>query len=90
MSKTNIDSDPLEYILDYYKNYFKSDNEVHAIINYTTDTTIRVNAALNMLDVTVLQHITGEENDAKKLFTGDVISEYLINIETGELVDPDE
>lgn len=43
-----------------------------------------------MLDVSVLSHIDGEENDAKILFSGDVIQDYMISIESGELVNIEE
>lgn len=90
LSKVYTDSSPLDYVVDYYNNYFKSDNEIHAIINYTTNTTIRVRVSLGMLDVTELEHIDGEENDAKELFSGDVINSCLISIKSGEVVNFDE
>ena len=92
LTKVNSTLDVTEYALYYYKNYFKSDDEIHAIINYSNDITIRISAisALGLLDVTTLTHIQGEENDAAVLFGGDVINSYMINIKTGELVDPEE
>ncbi len=92
LSKVNSTLDVTEYALYYYKNYFKSDDEIHAIINYSNDTTIRIRtiSALGLLDVTTLTHIQGEENNADILFGGDVINSYMINIKSGELVDPEE
>lgn len=92
LSKVNSALDVTEYALYYYKNYFKSDDEIHAIINYSNDTTIRIRtiSALGLLDVTTLTHIQGEENNADILFGGDVINSYMINIKSGELVDPEE
>ncbi len=91
---TKVDStlDVTEYALYYYNNYFESDDEIHAIINYSNDTTIRIRAisVLGLLDVTTLTHIQGEENDADVLFGGDVINNYMINIKTGELVNSEE
>ena len=88
LAKVNTDSTPLEYALEYYNNYFESNNEIHAIINYDSNTTVRIQVLLStLLSVTELKHIEGEENDAKLLFSGDVIEDYVISIETGEIVD---
>lgn len=89
-SKVYTDFDALDYALYYYKRYFQSDNEIHAIINYSNNTTIRIQKTLEMLDVSVLSHIEEEEKDAKKLFCGDLIQDYLISIESGELVNIEE
>lgn len=90
LSKVYTDFDAVDYALYYYNRYFQADSEIHAIINYSNNTTIRIKKTLDMLDVTVLSHIDGEENDAKILFGGDVIQDYMINIESGELVNIEE
>lgn len=72
-----------EYVLDYYKMYFKSDQEVHAIVNYTLNTTACVTSAGDKINVRIYEHIDGEEQDAKKLFTGEKYAEYNIDKETG-------
>lgn len=76
---------PDTYALDYYNTLFSSDSEVHAIINTALNTTTRINSVYGALDVTVLEHIDGEENDAKELFCGSVLSEYLIYTDTGKV-----
>lgn len=73
------------YALDYYKKLFKSDDEIHAIINFTDNTTSCLSIVGGELNVTVHQYITGEENDAKILFGGSVIAQYYINLTTGEV-----
>lgn len=90
LSKVYTDFDVIDYALYYYNRYFQADNEIHAIINYSNDTTIRIRSTLGMLDVSVLSHIDGEENDAKILFGGDLIQNYMISIESGELVNIEE
>ncbi len=90
LSKVYTDFDAVDYALYYYNRYFQSDNEIHAIINYSNNTTVRIRSTLGMLDVSVLSHIDGEENDAKILFSGDVIQDYMISIESGELVNIEE
>ena len=76
-----------DYLISYYQNYFKSDDEIHGIINTTDGTTTRVSVIGSMLNVTVLTYIPGEEGDAKILFGGDVISDGFYNKTTGQVVD---
>ena len=90
LSKVYTDFDAVDYALYYYNRYFQSDNEIHAIINYSNNTSVLIRSTRGMLDVSVLSHIDGEENDAKILFSGDVIQYYMISIESGELVNIEE
>ena len=73
------------YVLDYYKTYFKDDKEVHAIVNYTLNTTACVTSAGDKINVRIYEHIDGEEQDAKKLFTGEKYAEYNVDKETGTI-----
>ena len=75
------------YIVDYYKEYFKSDDEIHAIINRHDNTTTRVAVYGDMIDVTTLQYIKGEENDANLLFCGDMIADEFYDKTTGEVLE---
>lgn len=90
-SKVSTDLEPSDYAVYYYNTYFHSDDEIHAIINSKSNTTIRINciADLNILDIGILNHIDHEENDAKVLFSGDLIEEYKINLTTGERIQED-
>jgi hypothetical protein len=74
-----------KYVLDYYKMYFKSDQEVHAIVNYTLNTTACVTSVGDKINVRIYEHIDGEEQDAKKLFTGKKYAEYNVDKETGTI-----
>ena len=74
-----------EYVLDYYKMYFKSDQEVHAIVNYTLNTTACVTSVGGKINVRIYEHIDGEEQDAKKLFTGEKYAEYNVDKATGTI-----
>lgn len=74
-----------EYALDYYNNYFKADNEVHIIVNFTLNTTTRITVMGNLLDVSILEYVDKEEHDAKIACSGMLLSEYHVNIETGEI-----
>lgn len=77
--------DMTEYALNYYEKYFESDDEVHAIVNFSYNTTTRINVLGNLLNVTVFEYVDGEEHDAKTLFTGMILGDYFVNKETGEI-----
>lgn len=78
--------DPTEYALDYYNTLFSSDDEIHAVVNFTLNTTTKISVLYEgMLDVTVLEYVDGEEHDANLLFSGNLLKEYWINTETGEV-----
>ncbi|SFE20566.1 hypothetical protein SAMN02910327_00621 [Peptostreptococcaceae bacterium pGA-8] len=74
-----------DYALDYYKEYFKSDDEIHAIVNFNYKTTTRIAVMGNLLDVSVHEYVKKEEHDAKLLFSGMLLKEYHINMDTGEI-----
>lgn len=74
-----------EYAVDYYNNYFESDSEVHIIINFTLNTTTSITVMGNLLDVTTTEYVDKEEHDAKLACSGTLLSEYHVNIDTGEI-----
>lgn len=82
--------EPMDYALNYYKQYFKSDDEIHAIINFNDNTTTKLSVAGNLLAVTVYEYVDKEELDAKLLFSGMVLDEYFIDIDSGEKLNAQE
>ena len=74
-----------DYALDYYKGYFKSDDEIHAIVNFNYKTTTKISVMGNLLDVAVYEYVDKEEHDAKLLFSGKLLKEYHVNKDTGEI-----
>ena len=74
-----------DYALDYYKEYFKSDDEIHAIVNFNYKTTTKISVMGNLLDVSVYEYVDKEEHDAKLLFSGMLLKEYHVNKDTGEV-----
>ena len=74
-----------DYALDYYKEYFKSDDEIHAIVNFNYKTTTKISVMGNLLDVSVYEYVDKEEHDAKSLFSGTLLKEYHVNIDNGEI-----
>ncbi len=74
-----------DYALDYYKKYFESDDEIHAIVNFNYKTTTKISVMGNLLDVSVYEYVDKEEHDAKLLFSGMLLKEYHVNIDNGEI-----
>ena len=71
-----------DYALNYYNMFCKDASEIHGIINRQDNTTTSINKAGNLLLLTVHQYVAGEENDAKLLYSGAVLSEYEIDMDT--------
>ena len=79
-------SDLNSYVGDFYKAYVKDDSEVFGIVNLGLKTSTRVSRVMdNWLDVSVMEYQDGEEHDANLLFSGDELSHYWIDMETGEI-----
>lgn len=74
-----------EYAVDYYNKYFKADNEVHAVVNYTLNTTACITCVGDTLNVRIYEHIEDEEQYAEDLFTGMKYAEYNVNKNTGDV-----
>ena len=83
---TSTDYPVKAYLRSYYKNYFKSDDEIHGIINTKDATTTCVAIRGAYLNVTTHQYVSGEEKDANLLFSGDVISDKWYDKDTGKEV----
>lgn len=78
-----------DYAVDYYKKCFESDTEIHAIVNFTYKTTTKIMHLGDLVNVTVYEYVDGEEHDAKKLFSGMVLTDKFYDVETGKEVDLD-
>lgn len=78
-----------EYALSYYQEFFESDSEVHFIVNRSNGTTTCINAITGYLSVTSYEYVDGEELDAKKIPSGAMLGEWLVDKATGEITDLD-
>ena len=76
--------DIIPYLSDYYHGFFESDDEIHAIVNLYLKTTTSVTVSGVNLNVVVYEYVDGEEQSAKKLFSGSSYCGYIINRITGE------
>lgn len=74
-----------EKALDYYNTYFKSKKEIHAIINFANNTTNKIAVVGNLLEVTIYEYVNKEEHDADELFSGQLLAQYFVNMDTGEI-----
>ena len=72
-----------EFAISCYYRYFENDSTVLFVINEGDQTITRMLYAFGYVSVTVFRYTDGEELDAKKIGSGQLISEYYVNIETG-------
>lgn len=77
--------DITKYALSYYRNYFKDDEEVHAIVNYNFMTTTKITVVGETLDVTIYEYVKKEEHDARLLFSGMILKEYCVYLDNGDI-----
>ena len=79
-----------DYAVDYYRQYFSSQDEIHAIVNFNKKTTTSISTlgaiSPDTIVVTTYEYVDGEEHDAKKMFSGMKLSEKYYDIDTGEEV----
>ena len=76
----------LGYAKNYYDNNFTSDDEIHAIVNFTLNTTACVSSLFdNIINVTIHEYVDKEEHDANKLFSGMVLGDYWIYLDNGDI-----
>ena len=86
LSKIATTDDILEYAKSYYDNNFTSDDEIHAIVNFTLNTTTCVSTLFdNIISVTIHEYVDKEEHDANKLFNGMVLGDYWIYLDNGDI-----
>lgn len=79
----------VDIALDYYKEYFQSDDELHFVINFTLNTTTSIARYDNYLDVCVREYVSKEEHDAVMLGSGMLLKEYWVYVDTGEVEELD-
>lgn len=77
--------DIIEYALSCYENYFDSDETILAVINLTTKTSTSIRDIGGILYVSVYEYVDGEEHDAKIMFSGMHLSDYMIYIDNGDI-----
>lgn len=74
------------FAVEYYNAFFESDDEIHAVINMSTNVTGQISKVMDdTLDVTLYEYVEDEEHDAKELFGGMLLKEYWVTISTGEV-----
>lgn len=74
----------IEYALSYYKEYYE-DGQTHGIINYSQNVTASLNVYNDIIYLSLLEHIEYEEFDAVELFSGDLLAEYMIYTDNGDI-----
>ena len=59
------DQQPNEWAKQYYDGYFESDDEVHAVVNFTLNTTNAVRVEGDQIVIDVHDYVQGEEHDER-------------------------
>lgn len=85
VSVINKSFDIQYYALSYYNKYFHGNDEIHAIVNFCDNTTTCISYKSGNLYVTVHEYVKGEEHDAKIMFSGTVIKDYIIYTDNGDI-----
>lgn len=75
---------PADFAIEYYETMFSSDDEIHSVWNATLKTTTKISVSGNILFVDTFEYVDGEEQDAKKMFSGMLLDSQAIDLETGK------
>lgn len=73
-----------DYALDYYKKHMKP-NEVHYIINFTYNITVGITNLGDRLDLLATEYVSKEEHDAKAIGGGELLGEFHIYLDNGDI-----
>ena len=73
------DQQPCEWAKQYYEAFFESDDEIHAVINFTLNTTNRITVAGDQINIDIMDYVQGEEHDADLLFSGNFIETQTVS-----------
>ncbi len=84
LSRTASGKAVSDYAMEYYETMFSNDEEVHGIVNFILNTTTRINAMSGCLFVDTYEYVDKEEHDAKILFSGELLTSKIFDLETGE------
>ena len=74
-----------DYALSCYKNYFDSDKTILAVENLTTKTSTSISVVSGLLYVSVYEYTKGEEHDAKAMFGGTHLIDYIVYTDNGDI-----
>lgn len=73
-----------DHAVEYYNQFIDGKDEIHAIINKSQNTTTKIMRGAMGITVSVYDYVDGEERDAKKMFSGKLLSEKYYDSKTGE------
>ena len=74
-----------DYALSCYKNYFDSDKTILAVENLTTKTSTSISVVSGLLYVSVYEYTKGEDHDAKAMFGGTHLVDYIVYTDNGDI-----
>lgn len=77
--------DPTSFAYDYYKTCFEPGDVAHYVYNMSTKVCTEIRNIGGVWFVTVREYVDGEEHDQKEAGAGMLLSEYMMDPETGNL-----
>ncbi len=75
------DKDLEKFIKKYHTAFFDTEDEIHIIVNFSTNTVISIRDYGVMLDYSITEYEAGEEHDAAKLAGGSYLGGNQIQID---------
>ncbi|MEA5083257.1 MAG: hypothetical protein VB018_03790 [Lachnospiraceae bacterium] len=86
LARTADNIDFCKYALSYYNEYYKSDDEIHFMVNFTNKTTANMFVMSDYaIEVTFHEYVDKEEHDANTLGSGTVLETYFIYLDNGDI-----
>lgn len=86
LSKVATSTDIIEYAKKYHDTLFTSDDEIHAVVNFSLNTTSRLSMlSQDLMDISILEYVDKEEHDASTLFSGMLLKEYFLTLSNGQI-----
>lgn len=86
LSRVATSKDIIEYAQAYHDTLFSSDDEVHAVVNFTLNTTTCLSMlSPDLMNIQVTEYVDKEEHDASELFSGSLLAVYHLTLSTGQL-----
>lgn len=85
LARVNTQKEAKDYAVDYYHNYFTNDDEIHWLVNFSLNTTSSITCMGDQLYVDTYDYVKDEELSAKEIGGGTLLSEYTIDLNSGDV-----
>lgn len=76
---------PERFALSFYQKYFKVDNEIHYILNFSQKTVTEITKIGGLLHVKSHVLLEGIQHDATRLLSGPFLSYHVVYLDNGDI-----